>query len=73
MTSPAVAIVHALAYGPADAAADVEVAGEGWSARVVRVVGDDDLPPGADPSVTRRRDREAGDRGPQVSREAGRR
>ncbi len=69
VTSEAVAPTRALVLGPGDVEAGALVEGAAWSGHVVRVVGEGRAQPGADPSVLRRRDREAGDRGPQVSRE----
>ncbi len=47
----------ALAFVPADASPGDAVSGEGASVTVRRIVGDDPVPPGHDPSVPRRRDK----------------
>jgi len=54
-TSPAGDV--ALAFVPADASPGDSAAGDGASVTVSRIVGDDPVPPGHDPSVPRRRDR----------------
>lgn len=47
----------ALAFVPADASPGDSASGDGATVTVSRVVGDDPVPPGHDPSVPRRRDR----------------
>ncbi len=63
VTSEAAVEAHALVLAPGDAAVGDRVEGEGWSGHVRQVVGADTAQPGADPGVTRRRDRPAGERG----------